>query len=464
MKYSPYVIILLAALVLIVPLSPAMAEDEATQECAAPVLPARVSIVAQEVSGSDSVVIAKGNVVLRTGRRIIRASEGTYNLLTGEGSLKDASFTNMSTEPPGVSHRSKRAKAVSGDRVRARDVSLFLGRWKVLSLPSMVFRLGATPATTAIFPRLGFSNTDGVTLAQSLRLVDNQRTIANADVRLTSKSGVQGNFTDQYGINGNLGGLPGRFATYESVVASSLSMPVQDPSEPVCVPAQVFPSDITHLRQFGTLSFRQQVYDVKNPNLIVYKEPELGLHYLGNPLNFTGSKLDPRLAIYPEVIASWGLFKEIPGLVSSTDREYLSLVAPLNVFPTGQFTSIQPIISYSVSQYSGGDSYRVASYAMDAAHLFPNGSIVIARYIQRNATGVTPLEFDSIDYAKEIQAGFQMRLGRNILGFVSGWDAEAGIIYDWELMYGHRSDCIAWWVRWDQRFQRLSFDVSLINV
>jgi hypothetical protein len=51
-----------------------------------------------------------------------------------------------------------------------------------------------------------------------------------------------------------------------------------------------------------------------------------------------------------------------------------------------------------------------------------------------------------------------------VVGFILGFNGDEGKPYDWQLLYGYRTDCIASWVTYDSRLARLMFDASLINM
>ena len=277
------------------------------------------------------------------------------------------------------------------------------------------------------------------------------------------KRGFEGQFDDTWGVDGQLLGLPGRYVSYESMRSSALTMPRVFPSVS-CTPEELMPKGEAHLRQFATFSLRQRTYDIRNTGLLVYRQPELGARYVGNQFSLGHSELDPRLELYPEMTVSWGRFKEDPGTVGLTDRTNFNVALPVNCLPLGRWTSIQPIFNYSMSNYQGGDAYKTSAFGIDAGKLFPNGSLASIRYIKRNQSGTSPFIFDTVDIFSELQTAFQVRFGRHVAGFILGYDGDEGKAYDWQLLYGYHTDCIATWVTYDSRLARLAFDAALINM
>jgi len=135
-----------------------------------------------------------------------------------------------------------------------------------------------------------------------------------------------------------------------------------------------------------------------------------------------------------------------------------------NLLPLGRSAAIQPMVMYGISSYGNDSSYRTWGYGVDASRLFPSGAIVTARYIKRNDSGKSPFLFDTVDVFREFQGAFQVPIGKHILGFVAGLNVDTGTVYDWEALYGYRTDCLATWVTWHSRLQRLSFNVAIINL
>ena len=136
----------------------------------------------------------------------------------------------------------------------------------------------------------------------------------------------------------------------------------------------------------------------------------------------------------------------------------------MNLLPLGPRTAVQPVFAYSAFRYQGGMSYTTSACAIDAGHVFRDGSVVSLRYIKRSQSGESPFLFDTINISREFQGAFQARLGSQVLGFVAGYDADKGGIYDWQVLCGYHTDCLAAWLTWDNLLKRLAFDVALINL
>ena len=424
--------------------------------------PIPVIIEAESIQASEALVRASGGVLFLRGTKKLTAREAWYNLMTLKGSLKDATFTTCNHRHPDYLIKADEVTLLPNSKIHLRGVSLYLGRIKVLALPTLKLRIGSNNSTTSIFPRPGFDKFDGFTLSQTLRLVDTNRARTVVDLSLTSNHGIQGEANSQYGFFGNIVDFPGRYMSYDSLRTSAFSLP-QQPAQ-LCSPQDLRPIDGSRLRAFGVVSLRQRMVDIKNPGLAVYRQPELGLRYIGKQINPYSTKLDPRLEIYPEVQTSWGMFKEVPGFDSYTSRSNIEATLPINLFPLGSSTSLQPMVHYSQSIYGMGDNFQTSAYAFDLAHLYKNGSFISGRYIKRNQFGTTPFQFDNVDIFQELEGAIQVRAKPHIIGLVASYNLDVGNVYDWEFLYGYQTDCLTMWVRWHQRAQRLVFDIKLINM
>lgn len=326
----------------------------------------------------------------------------------------------------------------------------------------MKFRVGGRSSTASVFPRPGYDSRDGVTLAQALRITDTTHSRTTMDLRFTTKHSIEGELNSVYGAGGRLTNFPGRFLTYGSMRSRALNVP--QPSTIACDPQLLRPTNAARLQPFGRFTLRQRTYDANNLGLVVFRQPEVGASYLGSQLSLTKRKLDPRIEIYPQIVASWGRYKEIPGQSTFLSRSQVAMMASINTVWLGPRTTIQPLGIATYANYSDGQFFRTWGFGLDVAHLANNGAYYSARYISRTSSGSTPFQFDNIDINQEVDLAVQTYVGKHVFGLAMNYNATNGTLFDWEVMYGQRSDCLGSYIRWDNRFQRLSLDVGLINL
>lgn len=404
---------------------------------------------------------ARGSLLFLRGNQHIGATEAEYDVDTQIGRVKDVFFTTCTAKNPDWHITAADATMLPNHRLHLRNVALYAGRTRLLMLPSMKLRVGGRAATASVFPRPGYDARDGVTLAQTLRLTDTTRSRTNLNLKFTTLHSVEGELSSLYGVGGRLMPFPGRFLTYGSMRSRALEVP--QPPATFCDPQLLRPRDPARLQPFGTFTLRQRTYDANNLGLVVFRQPELGASYVAHQVSLTHHRLDPRIELYPQIVGSWGRFKEIPGGPDYIARSQVSVLGSFNAVWLGPKTSIQPLGIATYASYGDGQAFRTWGYGVDVAHIANDGSYYSARYIGRTSSGSTPFQFDNIDISKEIDVAAQTYFGKNVAGIALNYNATSGTLFDWEVLYGQRSDCLGTYFRWDNRFQRFSFDIVLIN-
>lgn len=424
--------------------------------------PAPLSVSSPFYEMVGPILRSAGGISFRKGNQNITARQVEYNTDTEIGAAQDVLFTTCTAVRPDWHITASRVTLLPDHKLQARNVALYIGRSKVLALPSMKLRAGGRTATSAIFPRPGYDHRDGLTLAQTLRLTDTTHSRTTLDLKFTTLHSIEAMLSSIYGAGGRLTSFPGRFLTYGSMRSRALNVP--QPPAIDCDPQLLRPTGAARFQPFGTITLRQRAYDARNLGLVVFKQPELGAAYVGGQLSIPKGKLDPRIELYPQIVASWGRFKEIPGESEYQARTQLTALASFNAVWLGPSTSIQPLGIATYATYQDGQVFKTWGFGIDAAHLARDGSFYSARYISRTSSGSTPFLFDNIDIAKEADLAVQRYIGKNVVGLALCYDADTGGLFDWEIMLGRRSDCLGTYVRWDNRFQRFAFDVALINL
>lgn len=424
--------------------------------------PERITILTPGYEMIGPVVRSRGSLQFLKGIERISASQGEYNTATDTGVLRDVYFTTCTSLKPDYHITAQEATLLPNNRLNARRVAFYLGNTRVLYLPRIKMRVGGRNATSAVFPRIGYDRRDGVTLSQNFRLTDTTHSITHADLKFTTLHAIEGTLDSRYGVGGRLVHLPGRYLTYGSMRYRALEVP--QPPAANCDPQLMRPSNFARLQPYGIFTLRQRTYTATNLGLVVYRQPEVGVTYIGPQLSVTRKKLDPRIELYPQVTASWGSYKEVPGLGRFTPRSQIAAQASLNAVWLGPNTSIQPIGTATYANYTNDRTFQTWGAGIDITHIGRDGAFYAARYLSRTSKGSTPFQFDAIDIAKEIDLASMSYRGKLAFGFAITYDAGRGELFDWAVQIGRRSDCLGTYLSWDQRFRRLSVDATLINL
>lgn len=424
--------------------------------------PEAISFSAQVYEMLGPVLRARGAVTFQKGRLRMTATDLEYDIEKQQGKLHNVSFTTCTNVRPDYHLTAREATLLPNHKLRVNDVALYLGRARVLMLPWMKLRMGGGSATANIFPRLGYDQRDGPTLSQTFRITDTPRSRTHLDLTLTTRHSFQGALRSRYGVGGTLENRPGRYLTYGSMRARALRFP--QPPVGDCDPQLLRPANVARLQPFGVFTIRQRTYDARSRSLVVYRQPELGVTYAGEQLSVTSKRLDPRIELYPQITLTGGRYKEVPGHDEYLSRYQVAAQAGFNAVWLGPSTTVQPVGAVTYSRYGDGQTFRTWGAGIDVAHVFLNSSIVAARYLSRTSSGSTPFIFDNIDIRQELDLHSMVYFGKNVAGLALTYDAGNGYLFDWAVVVGRRSDCLATYFRWDNRYRRFSMDFTLINM
>ncbi len=279
-------------------------------------IPLSVSSPVYEMIGP--VLRTRGGVFLQKGNERFRASQVEYNTDTEIGVANDVFFTTCTAQRPDWHLTASRIVMLPNNRLQARNIALYVGRTRVLMLPSIRLRVGGRSPTSAVFPRPGYDRRDGVTLAQSLRVTDTTHSRTTLDLKFTTLHSIEAVLSSTYGVAGRLTVFPGRYLTYGSMRSRALNVP--QPPVGYCDPQLLRPTGAARLQPFGTITLRQRAYDEKNLGLVVFRQPELGAAYVGGQLSTTRHRLDPRIELYPAGHSLVGKIQGDTGRIGTTRR------------------------------------------------------------------------------------------------------------------------------------------------
>ncbi|MGQ9456383.1 MAG: hypothetical protein ACUVT8_09650 [Armatimonadota bacterium] len=420
-----------------------------------------VVIEANSISTSGVFVRASGDVFIRSGGFKIRASEIWFDTEKKSGSMNHAIFTTCDRSSPDYHLEARNLTLLSGDRIRARGVAFYIGRFRVISLRSVTLAAGRRGFATDVFPRPSYDEQEGAGIAQKLPLVNTGRWNLVTDLRFTTRRGLIWEAESTWGINGELTPLPSRLLTSESLQFSG--MPVFQ----VFAPAGQADSNLPRgasLRQFLRFAVNQRVHHIRYPGLAVSKQPEISLSYVGRALGLKDTNVDPQLLLHPVVTFSAGRYEDNANGGVLRGRVGLEAAVAFNLLRSRHKMAVQPVFGYSVYNYEGDQSYSIRLSGLDISRIFRDGSSFSLRYLNRVDSGASPFVFDTVQVAHDLQGSFQVRLGSQILGFAAVYDAERKELYGWRCVVGYCTDCMATWFSWDSVQKRLMLGIALINL
>jgi hypothetical protein len=418
-----------------------------------------VKFEANVIEQKGSSLTAQGNVLMLSCDRRLTASEVHYDWSTGRAELKNATLTTCANPRPDYHIEAESLVLMAPNRIKARKAAFFLGRTRIIMLPSLRMRIGGRRQATDLFPRPSYDKDAGLGVSQRLLLMDSDRAFATAVLRFSAKNGFEGDFESAFGFDGYLTPTPLQPLTFPAYRADGLAIPVPI-SRISCYEER--PSEATRLRGFARVSSHFRTYNAHDPNLLIYRQPELGLSYSAPAITMGKYTLDSRLPVEPVAELSWGRYTEVLGAGPLNRRDF-GFSIPVNLATVGPRTVIQPIVQFSQSNYETGQSYTWGAASVGLNHLRPDGTFHGIRYIKRGQRGSTPFQFDQLYVLDEVQAAVQFHKNGNTLGLVAGYDIGNKALYDWSALLAHSTDCVGVSLSWSNLERKIVFGVQLLS-
>ena len=143
-------------------------------------------------------------------------------------------------------------------------------------------------------------------------------------------------------------------------------------------------------------------------------------------------------------------------------RYNLGFTLPVSIMTVGENGALHGVFGTDYYYYSGPD-YHKYLYALDYRHAIGDDSLLVARYVNQTNGGSTPFLFDNIDVRESMLVNYIKTAGRNIYGFGVNYDFDANEFYDWQVLYGRKSDCHAWAIVWQNRDKRIGINLTPLN-
>ena len=403
-------------------------------------------------------IIAKDKVKFNMGNKKLTSDLVQYDIKTGAGNMKNVDITTCTLTRPHYHIHAQSVRLYPNGRMRARKISLYVGENKIITIPVAATNINSNTNNKIILPRPGYDKIEGYSLSQAVPLADSDRLLLLADVRLTSKKGINWDFEGDYGLDGTLDVYKTRRLDYESMRDTALNV-------------HEYTGDTEYQRNPGASALRlfvkstskERAITVNDTGFTINRRPEVGITYTADPINLTNKQQSSHLAISPTITASWGKFDEASNKKILANRKNLEAACAINVFNISNSASLQPFVLQRWSEYDTGQSFKDFSYGIDYTRIIKKNGLISLRYIRRNPDGETPFEFDDVDVTKELQSAFQFKFNQHIFGFVNSYDLDKGESREWEILYGYSTDCLFNGVVWNGPLKRLSYNFSLLG-
>jgi len=412
---------------------------------------------------TGSVLEAKANLsgIHVEGRRL--------ELLPGSAiRATDAWFTTCSLPNPHFHITARQLEVSSGRRVKAKNVSFWLGRVRILSLPEISKSFSKTSQLALPFP--GYSKETGIQFHLRDDVVSDPGTLMAYDVGLSMRRTPTGTISyghDLIAQDPNVGppsahltmaGEPLRTALVANPPPTLQSLD-ENPIQP--------PRRATFYAMVTSSGFE---YNRKRTDLRVSRLPEMGITLA----NLTGetaqaaascARVD-RAAFRPQnwlvnLELSTAYIKEAPtgasderiSLRSEAVGPFLKLAGPLRMrFGFTAWTNL----------YGRGTAYALLAPEVELDYLLNRRTLIGASYLNMSDFGATPFTFDRRDITHELRlllghSGTQWAFDLGV-----NYDVDRHRAYDVEASVRRRWDCVEVGLGWRTRAQSISLIFNLL--
>ncbi len=453
MKYK----IFLSLLLLLAP--SILTADDCTEECV-PVPDTPFAVMeAKELEYSGTRVKAAGDVRFVYGNKQMRCDSIDYDIARNVGTAENLSVTTCIKPKPHYRVRCKKVEFTEDGMLKAKHTAVYLRNLKLASLPYLAFRVDDDIAHNLNFPMVGYSNRDGLHISKDFVLADQPRFSAKAKVMVGTKRHLRMDARLRYAFDNTLAPRPGRYFDYEKIYNEDLDIndlfEVYKPAKNAAKPAHLV-AELNFMRH-------QRFYDPVTEDLERDKEPELKLTYTARPISLDKDRLMPNLELYPQIRTSMGRYKETPNTGTNVKSRYnLGFTLPINITNVGTKGALHAVFGTDYYYYSGPD-YHKYLYALDYRHAIGDDSLLVVRYVNQTDSGVTPFLFDNIDVRESILCNYIKSAGRHLYGFGANYNIDSHKLYDWQLLYGRKSDCHAWAIVWRNRDHKIGINIAPLN-
>jgi hypothetical protein len=381
----------------------------------------------------------------------------------------NANFTTCIKPTPDY-HITAHELTVSNTRsrtVRAKHVSLWLGRTKIITLPSMKRNFGRKVDNAVPMP--GYSKENLAVLRLRDDVLDEPKVWFNYDFQLSVLRTPQLSSVYEYDLGNPDEDQPPprtrRFAAFEPL-RTALE------TTPALLNGSVPEEDIKRVSLYGMLSTGNYVYNRKRTDIRVIRLPEIGISFR-NILN----RQQPTSEDAPKSVfgtgffspANWfinaeaglGYFQERPTNTNSTRLSFRAdATSPL-------FRISGPVyVRYGgtawANLYNHNNAYTLLSPEAELNILLRPNTLIGAAYRYQQDFGKTPFLFDQRDVKHEL------RLRYAFLG--AHWAYDTEIKYDMERLRAYdsvfsirrRLDCLESGVAFGTRSQSINFILNLL--
>ncbi len=406
-------------------------------------------------------VHAYGEVLFQQGNKRLTGDEFFYNGAINTGILKNATFTTCNKPNPDYRVSANEITLTSDQRLILKRARIYLGNFKLLSLPKLSVNLSQSNEDRSIMPRPGYSGRDGLFVASDLPIVSTNEDELALGLRLSVRRGILGGFTGGHAWSGDAMTISPYVPDWRMELRrTSIVQPRRYGDSPSNVEFQGQAPSPSLGAWFGALQSRQPTPDVDEEGILVSRLPELGVRIVSHQ-----AAIDrPEVGLQGQLRASWGRFEESPDSVGVINRWDARGIGSTTLAKLDRNTVLRASGTARYSIYDTGDRYRVLGGSLDVSRILEGGSFASLRLINHWIGGSTPFEFDDVDIKREVQAAGRYVRGRNAYGIVLDYDLGKDELRSWQFTYSRRLDCLEPSITFNSDLAQVSIGVRVLGL
>jgi hypothetical protein len=406
-------------------------------------------------------VHAYGHVLFQQGNKRLTGDEFFYNSAINTGLLRNASITTCNKPDPDYRITAREIRLTSDQKLMLKRARVYLGNFKVLSLPKLSVNLSGQQEARSLIPRPGYGSRDGFFLRSNVPLMGTVENDLELDLKLTVKRGIQGGFVGGHAITGSALAAPPYVPDWRiELRRTSILQPTEydDRTPEVAFRGSKASPNLTAI--FASVLSRAPVPDIDLDDGLVSSLPEVGIRVVSRQAGIN----EPPIGLQGQLRGSWGRFEEHPDNVGPINRWDIRGTGSTTLAKLSKDTALRASGLARYSSYDTGDHYSVLGASLDVSRIFPGGSYASLRLINHWINGSTPFEFDDVDIDREIQAAGRIVRGRNSVGVVLDYDLGENELRSWQLRLAHRMDCLEPSISFNSDLRQVSVGLRVLGL